>query len=102
VTDGILKAETVNGDELGREVFEFTLCRERFSPLWVRFTLPNLKRFLFGTHHKIEAKHLPRHVAKSNYHLNRRTMEKDLLELAFRACLATQTITYINLQPRRN
>ena len=40
---------------------------------WVHITLSNLKRFLLGTHHKVEPKHLKRYVAEFNYRLNRRT-----------------------------
>ena len=64
---------------------------------WVHITLSNLKRFLLGTHHKIEIKHLKRYVAEFNYRLNRRTMEQDLLPRLLRACLATTTITYKQL-----
>jgi transposase-like protein len=64
---------------------------------WVHITLSNLKRFLLGTHHTVENKHLKRYVAEFNYRLNRRTMEKDLLTRLLRACLATQTVTYKQL-----
>jgi transposase-like protein len=60
---------------------------------WVHIALSNLKRFLLGTHHGVEAKHLKRYVAQFNYRLNRRTMEKDLLPRILRACITTQTIT---------
>jgi transposase-like protein len=60
---------------------------------WVHISLSNLKRFLLGTHHHVEAKHLKRYVAEFNYRLNRRTMEKDLLPRLLRACLGSQTIT---------
>ena len=64
---------------------------------WVHITLSNLKRFLLGTHHTVENKHLKRYVAEFNYRLNRRTMEQDLLTRLLRACLATTTITYKQL-----
>ena len=64
---------------------------------WVHITLSNLKRFLLGTHHKVEQKHLPSYVAEFNYRLNRRTMEPDLMIRLLRACLGTQTITYKQL-----
>jgi len=64
---------------------------------WVHITLSNLKRFLLGTHHTVENKHLKRYVAEFNYRLNRRTMEEDLLTRLLRASLATQTITYKQL-----
>jgi hypothetical protein len=38
---------------------------------WVHITLSNLKRFLLGTHHQVERKHLKRYVAEFNYRLNR-------------------------------
>ena len=60
---------------------------------WVHISLANLKRFLLGTHHQTQPKHLKRYVAEFNYRLNRRTMEKDLLPRLLRACLGTQTIT---------
>ena len=49
---------------------------------WVNITLSNLKRFLLGTHHKVEQKHLKRYVAEFNYRLNRRTMEPTMLPQA--------------------
>src|ERR1017187_3794376 len=64
---------------------------------WVHIPLSNLKRFLLGTHHKVEQKHLKRYVAEFNYRLNRRTMEPTMLPRLIRACLATQTITYKQL-----
>jgi transposase-like protein len=64
---------------------------------WVHITLANLKRFLLGTHHAVEAKHLPGYVAEFNYRLNRRNMEHDLLKRFLTATLATQTITYKQL-----
>jgi len=64
---------------------------------WVHITLANLKRFLLGTHHAVEGKHLEGYVAEFNYRLNRRTMEPDLLQRLLRATLGTQTITYKQL-----
>lgn len=64
---------------------------------WVHITLSNLKRFLLGTHHKVEPRHLPRYVAEFAYRLNRRTMERDLFQRLVRACLATDTIIYKDL-----
>jgi transposase-like protein len=64
---------------------------------WVHITLSNLKRFLLGTHHKVEQKHLKQYVAEFNYRLNRRTMEPDLMVRLLRACICTQTITYKQL-----
>jgi transposase-like protein len=64
---------------------------------WVHISLSNLKRFLLGTHHQVQAKHLRRYVAEFNYRLNRRTMEPDLLTRLLRASIATQTITFQQL-----
>ena len=64
---------------------------------WVHIALANLKRFLLGTHHAVEGKHLPGYVAEFNYRLNRRDMEPDLFTRLLRATLATQTITYKQL-----
>ena len=64
---------------------------------WVHITLSNLKRFLLGTHHKVEQKHLKHYVTEFNYRLNRRTMEPDLMVRLLRACISTQTITYKQL-----
>jgi transposase-like protein len=47
---------------------------------WVHITLSNLKRFLLGTHHKVEPKHLKRYVAEFSYRLNRRSMETTLFD----------------------
>lgn len=68
----------------------------RFFP-WVHITLSNLKRFLLGTHHKPEAKHLARYVAEFTYRLNRRWQEANLFAQLARACLSTNTITYRDL-----
>lgn len=64
---------------------------------WVHITLSNLKRFLLGTHHKVEAQHLKRYVAEFAYRLNRRRLEENLFHRLARACLATTTITYRDL-----
>jgi transposase-like protein len=64
---------------------------------WVHITLSNLKRFLLGTHHKVEPQHLQRYVAEFNYRLNRRTMETNLFHRLVRACLTTNTIIYKEL-----
>jgi hypothetical protein len=64
---------------------------------WVHITLSNLKRFLLGTHHKVEQKHLKHYVAEFNYRLNRRTMESDLMTRLLRACINGETITYKQL-----
>jgi transposase-like protein len=64
---------------------------------WVHISLSNLKRFLLGTHHQVQAKHLKRYVAEFNYRLNRRTMEKDMLRRILRACVATSTVTFQQL-----
>jgi transposase-like protein len=68
----------------------------RFFP-WVHIVLSNLKRFLLGTHHKPEAKHLARYVAEFAYRFNRRGQEGTLFHRLTRACLATNTITYKDL-----
>ena len=61
---------------------------------WVHVTLSNLKRFLLGTHHKVEPKHMKRYVAEFTYRLNRRSMETNLFERLIHASLNTNTITY--------
>ena len=68
----------------------------RFFP-WVHITLSNLKRFLLGTHHKPQSKHLSRYVAEFTYRLNRRWQEANLFEQLTRACLSTNTIIYREL-----
>ncbi len=68
----------------------------RFFP-WVHVTLSNLKRFLLGTHHRPQAKHLQRYVAEFAYRLNRRWQEASLFDRLARACLNTNTITYKEL-----
>jgi len=68
----------------------------RFFP-WVHIVLSNLKRFLLGTHHKPEAKHLSRYVAEFTYRFNRRRQEGSLFHRLIRACLSTNTITYKDL-----
>lgn len=64
---------------------------------WVHITLSNLKRFLLGTHHKVEPQHLKRYVAEFAYRLNRRGLEESLFHRLARACLATNTIIYKDL-----
>ena len=68
----------------------------RFFP-WVHITLSNLKRFLLGTHHKPQAKHLSRYVAEFTCRFNRRWQEAHLFEQLAWACLHTNTITYREL-----
>ncbi len=68
----------------------------RFFP-WVHIVLSNLKRFLLGTHHKPEPKHLARYLAEFTYRFNRRGQERSLFHRLTRACLATNTITYKDL-----
>lgn len=72
---------------------------QRFFP-WVHVTLSNLKRFLLGTHHKPQAKHLARYVAEFTYRLNRRWQEGSLFERLAHSCLRTKTITYKELVAR--
>ena len=71
------------------------LTRRLFS--WVHILLSNLKRFLLGTHHKPEPKHLTRYVAEFTYRFNRRWQERSLCHRLTRACLTTNTITYKDL-----
>lgn len=68
----------------------------RFFP-WVHIALSNLKRFLLGTHHKPQPKHLNRYVAEFTYRFNRRGQERSLFHRLTRACLSTNTITYKDL-----
>lgn len=68
----------------------------RFFP-WVHIMLSNLKRFLLGTHHKPQAKHLGRYVAEFTYRLNGRWHEANLFAQLTQACLSTNTITYRDL-----
>jgi ISXO2-like transposase domain/Transposase zinc-ribbon domain len=75
---------------------EDTAVVGRFFP-WVHVTLSNLKRFLLGTHHKPQAKHLKRYVAEFAYRLNRRWQEANLFEQLAQACLSTTTIIYKDL-----
>ena len=64
---------------------------------WVHITLSNLKRFLLGTHHQVNPRHLKRYVAEFNYRLNRRTQLPGLMQHLTQACIATRTITYKQL-----
>jgi len=109
--DGFLQAKVASGSQilsdgwggyrkLNEKGFEHTatVLASQEKPAhtlfpWVHISLSNLKRFLLGTHHQVQAKHLKRYVAEFNYRLNRRTMEGDLLPRLLRACLETQTIT---------
>ena len=69
---------------------------DRYFP-WVHITLSNLKRFLLGTHHKPQAKHLKRYLAEFTYRLNRRWQEASLFDHLTHACLSTNTIIYRDL-----
>jgi len=69
---------------------------DRYFP-WVHITLSNLKRFLLGTHHKPQAKHLKRYLAEFTYRLNRRWQEASLFDHLTQACLSTNTIIYRDL-----
>ena len=90
-----------NLDEKGFEHTATTLSNQakpahQLFP-WVHISLSNLKRFLLGTHHQVQPKHLKRYVAEFNYRLNRRTMEPDLPPRLLTACLGTHTITFKQL-----
>jgi hypothetical protein len=63
----------------------------------VHITFSNLKRFLLGTHHQPQAKHLKRYLAEFTYWLNRRWQEASLFEHLTQACLSTNTIIYRDL-----
>ena len=69
---------------------------DRYFP-WVHITFSNLKRFLLGTHHKPQAKHLKRYLAEFTYRLNRRWQEASLFDHLAEACLSTKTIIYRDL-----
>jgi transposase-like protein len=69
---------------------------DRYFP-WVHITFSNLKRFLLGTHHKPQAKHLKRYLAEFTYRLNRRWQEASLFDHLAQACLSTNTIIYRDL-----
>jgi hypothetical protein len=56
--------------------------------------LPNRKRFLLGTHHKVEPPHLQRYLAEFNYRLNCRTLETNRFHRLLRACLTTHTVIH--------
>jgi len=93
--------------DLEAEGFSHTTWRRGPDPAashhlfpWVHITLSNLKRFLLGTHPKVEPRHLKRYVAEFAYRLNRRTMEVNLFRRLARACLATNTIIYKDLIAR--
>ena len=64
---------------------------------WVHITLSNLKRFLLGTHHKVESKHPPPLCRRIQLQAQPRSMEADLMTRLLRACIGTQTITYKQL-----
>lgn len=89
---------------LGQQGFQHTAtplqgepdAAHRLFP-WVHITLSNLNRFLLGTHHKVEPRHLKRYVAEFTYRLNRRSMETNLFDRLVRACLTRNTITYREL-----
>jgi len=66
---------------------------QRFFP-WGHILLSNLKRFLLGTHHQPQPKHLARDVAEFTSRFNRRWQERSLFHRLTRAGLATSTITY--------
>lgn len=61
---------------------------------WVHITLSNLKRFLLGTHHQAELKHLKRFVAEFAYRHNRRRLSANLFQRLACACLATNINIY--------
>jgi hypothetical protein len=64
---------------------------------WVRITLSNLKRFLLGTHHKVEPQHLERYVAEFTCRLNRRGLKDNLFHRLARARLNSNNIIYKDL-----
>lgn len=89
---------------LEAEGFPHTAFRQGPNPAaahvlfpWVHITVSNLKRFLLGTHHKADPRHLKRYVAEFAYRLNRRRLDANLFQRLACACVATNTITYKDL-----
>jgi hypothetical protein len=64
----------------------------------IKLEQANLRRFLLGTHHKVEPRHLPRYVAELAYHLRSSLHGAGPVLALVRACLATCAIIHKDLR----
>jgi transposase-like protein len=61
---------------------------------WVHRAISLAKRFILGTYHGINRKHLQRYLDEFCYRFNRRFKESQLYESLLRACILAEPINY--------
>jgi len=64
---------------------------------WVHTVISNAKRFLMGTHHLEDPKHLQRFLDEFSYRFNRRNFKGQLFDRLLSACTTTGSIRYADL-----
>jgi transposase-like protein len=96
LTDGFAAYSGLTGRGFAHAAIPLRDDRELTGRLfpWVHITLSNLKRFLLGTHHKPQAKHMQRYLAEFQYRLNWRGLAGRMFDHLAQACLDTNTIIY--------
>lgn len=65
---------------------------------WIHTIISNLKSFVSGTFHGLDARHLQRYLDEFCYRFNRRKYTGELFNRLLQACLSTKTITYPELR----
>lgn len=61
---------------------------------WVHTIVANAKRFILGTYHGLDSKHLQAYLDEFCYRFNRRSWEDQLFNRLLAACINCEAITY--------
>jgi hypothetical protein len=64
---------------------------------WVHRVISNAKAVIRGAHRGVSGKHLQSYLSEVCYRFNRRFWERELFDRLVKACVATDTITYVQL-----
>jgi transposase-like protein len=65
---------------------------------WVHTLIANIKGNIWGIHHGVSCKHLPRYLGEFCYRFNRRFWEPQMFNRILHACLNSTTITSSELR----
>ena len=64
---------------------------------WVHRVISNAKAVIRGSHRGVSEKHLQSYLSEICYRFNRRFWERELFDRLIKACVSTETITYLDL-----
>lgn len=64
---------------------------------WVHRVISNAKAVIRGAHRGVSEKHLQPYLSEICYRFNRRFWERELFDRLIKACVSTETITYLQL-----